>query len=521
MRKNSRLIFDDERGRVIVIGLDGATWDIIKPLINKGDLPTFKRLMKEGIYGVLESTPVPISPASWTTITTGVNPAKHGIFDFSVRRDDSYNIRPVSPKDIKCPRIWNILQKYGKKCYIINVSLTYPPEKINGAMISGFPCVEEKNISYPSDFINELKKNIDPDIHFQPRASPHEEDIFFDEVFKVTEYTKDAIIYILKKKNFDFLMCVFIGPDAVCHAFFKYFDKNHPLYKENEKFARAIPDMYKKLDDALKLIIDNLKENDKLFIVSDHGHAPVYYAVALNKWLMKHGYLKLKRKLSTLFKFLLFNFGLTYENLFNLVKKLGLSRMAQREAYKEQSVIQKIMNLIMIGWNDVDWNRTIAYSQGNFGQIFINLSGREPHGIVPPTEYDHLVDKIISELRHFKHNNEVVFDIILRGRNVFNGPFIEKAPDIICLHSKSKYMVSRFFEFGSKKIVTVHPVWSGAHDRYGVFIYWSNKKDYIPSEIKNVKVEDVTPTILKLFNIPIPNYVDGKIVEEIICGGGP
>jgi predicted AlkP superfamily phosphohydrolase/phosphomutase len=511
-----------ENPRVVVIGLDGATWDLIKPWAEEGTLPTFNKLMNEGTWGILESLELPISSAAWTTITTGVNPGKHGIFDFSIRKRNSYEIRPVSSKDAKYPRLWDIIGIYGKKSYIIDVPLTYPPQKIHGCMLSGFPCPEDHNeFTYPPEFIDELREVIDRDVHFQSRISPHDEAKFLEEMFKITDYVEETIKYILREKNFDFLMTVFVGPDALGHTFFKYIDRNHPKYRDDKELSHAILNMYIRLDKILKSIIELLNGNDKLFLISDHGFSSVYYGVALNKWLMGKGYLHLKRNPGTIFREILFNLGLTYENIFKIIKKLRGVKKVQNYIYSDndtslvRKLIQRIVSSMMIGGNDIDWQATEAYSQGNFGQIYINLRGREPEGSVDIQKYDELVEVIISDLREFRYNGERVFDEIERGKDVYIGAFAKNGPDIICTHSKSKYIVSRFFEFGSTKTITVHPIWSGTHDRNGIFLAWDNNNDFAAGKRLKAKLCDITPTILHLFSIPIPKDMDGKPLMEI------
>jgi|Deesub1362B_J571_1020462.scaffolds.fasta_scaffold01129_7 predicted AlkP superfamily phosphohydrolase/phosphomutase len=507
--------------KVVVVGIDGATWRLIKPWVNEGKLPTFKKLMGKGAWGILESLEVPISSASWVTITTGKNPGKHNIFDFSTRKENSYDIRPVSSKDIKSKQIWDILGDHGKKVAVLNVPMTYPPKKVNGVMISGFPCPEVmNNFTYPKNLINELRREISKDIHFQPKTAPHNEEEFLEEMLQITEYVKLTTLYLLGKEHFDFIMTVFVGPDAVGHTFFKYIDKNHPKHEPNEKLSKSIFKVYAKIDRAIDSIIKELSNNAKVFLVSDHGFSSVYYSVALNKWLMEKGYLKLKNSPITLFRRFLFNLGLTYENLFKFAIKLNLVKKAQDEAYSEKSLMRKLLELVMITWNDIDWSNTKAYSQGNFGQIFINLKGREPKGSVDQIEYDDLVDEIIEDLKKFKHDGEQIFDVILRGKDVYKGKYANKGSDVICLNSTSKYVVSRFFEFGSKKVITTHPVWSGTHDRWGIFLAWDDGEDikHIDGNLQ-VTVKDITPTILYMFDIPIPVDSDGKVLREIFRDG--
>jgi predicted AlkP superfamily phosphohydrolase/phosphomutase len=311
-------------------------------------------------------------------------------------------------------------------------------------------------------------------------------------------------------------MTVFVGPDALGHTFFKYIDMKHPKYREDKELSNAILKMYIRLDKILKSIVELLNENDKLFLISDHGFTSVYYGVALNKWLMEKGYLHLKRNPGTIFRETLFNLGLTYENIFKIIKTLrGVKKIqnyiyADNDASMVRKLIQRMVSSMMIGENDIDWQATEAYSQGNFGQIYINLRGREPEGCVDIQRYDELVDVIISDLREFRYNGERVFDRIEKGKDVYAGDFAKNASDIICTHSKSKYIVSRFFEFGSTKTITVHPVWSGTHDRNGIFLAWDNNNDIAAGKRIKAKLCDITPTLLHLFAIPIPKDTDGK-----------
>ena len=118
-------------------------------------------------------------------------------------------------------------------------------------------------------------------------------------------------------------------------------------------------------------------------------------------------------------------------------------------------------------------------------------------------------------MKNFRYNGERVFDIIKRGRDIYSGEFAERGPDIVCIHSKSKYIVSRFFEFGSKKTITVHPVWSGTHDKNGIFLTWDGEKDIERGKRIKATIQDVTPTILHIYGFPIPEDMDGRVLTEI------
>ena len=101
--------------RTLIIGLDGATWDVIKPLAEEGKLSTFKKLMEEGVWGDLESTIPPITSPAWFSLATGMNPGKLGVFDFLSRKDNTYKLHPATSSDFRKKAIWDYVSCDGDK----------------------------------------------------------------------------------------------------------------------------------------------------------------------------------------------------------------------------------------------------------------------------------------------------------------------------------------------------------------------------------------------------------------------
>jgi len=143
--------------RVLIIGLDGATWNIIKPLVDEGKPPTFKKLMSNGVWGKLESTIPPVTGPSWASFSTGMNPGKTGVFDFLVREKESMDLKTINSKTVRGKTFWDNLSIQGRKVGIVNFPMLYPPYKVNGFMISGVGSPEDEDITFP----RELKDEID------------------------------------------------------------------------------------------------------------------------------------------------------------------------------------------------------------------------------------------------------------------------------------------------------------------------------------------------------------------------
>ena len=505
--------------KVLIIGLDAATWDLINPLIEKGELPTLKKIIRNGTRGVLESTLIPVSPTAWASFATGCNPNKHGIFDFVHREEESYEAMPYNSTDRKCNTLWSILSKKGKKVGVLNVPGTYPVEKVNGFMVSGLPTLEElEDFTYPRDLLVELKKELGNDFRFQPKVHIQQEELFLKEAYILTDNVFRATNYLMNNYQWDFLITVFMGIDLISHSFWKYMDTNHPLYDANspDEFRNAIFNIYKNLDKKIDALKKNIDSDTFLILMSDHGFGPLYYGVSINNWLIKEGFMNLKDAIPTKIRNWMFRRGVNYYNILKitkLTKNLKISKKVQKTAlFSPNSFLADFANKFFLTNKDIDWNRTLAYCMGSFGQMYINLKGREPQGIVEPNEeYNKIVKNIIKSLYELKdpENNRVIFDKIFRKKEIYPLSRVEdKTPDVLFFNSEMKYLIDKFFMFGSRNLISINPLWSGTHRHDGIFIANGDNIIRKRTEIKKASICDITPTILHLMGLEIPNKID-------------
>jgi len=508
--------------RVFVIGIDGGSWKLMAPLLDRGELPNIGRLRGQGASGVLESTLIPLSPCAWTSFATGVAPPKHGIFDFSYRKKGSYESMPVSTRDRRAEPIWNTLSRAGKKVGIINVPLTYPVDRVNGYQISGFPTLEELgDFTFPRSLLAELKRELGSDFRLQPIVAAHEEEAFLGEVRTITDNTYRATAYLMKKFPWDLLMTVFVGPDALGHTFFRYLDPKHPGYRGNapKEYKEAIGDIYKRIDAHIGELLKSVDERTVVLMMSDHGFGPSYYGVTINNWLLQKGYLTLKEAPSTRLRRSLFKRGVNYSNLFKALKALNLTSTASKAAYSKRSRLKELADSVFLTAKDIDWARTKAFSWGNGGQMFINLHGREPEGIVEPgRQYDGLVVRLVRQLKELKDpaTGKRIFDGVYGKGEVYPGTKdLDLCPDIFFFDRTMRYSVNRFFEFGSKELISPHPIWSGTHTHDGIFLA------HCPGDVKaGLRVEgagicDMAPTIMHILGLPVPEGMDGHVLSQI------
>lgn len=501
--------------KCFIVGLDGATFDLLLPWIQEGHLPFFKKLLSESAWGQLHSTYPPLTAPAWASFMTGKKPGNHGIFDFFYRKPDSYEQSLHSILSIKDQTFWDILGDDGRTVGVINLPLTYPPQPVNGFMISGLltPHDSRKFIK-PDHLLAEIEEKVGPYLlHHDYTGNPK---TVIEEANKILEYRTKVALYLYKKHPKDFFMVHYYSTDRIQHEFWHLMDPKHPLFnqKQYDKYKDLILGFYRNLDSQLQILTECLDENTLLIVMSDHGFGPIDKFMSVNKWLLDEGFIRLRRNVFTFLRRLLFSLGFTYSNIAKLILKLGLGKKAiQVGRYRRQKIQEKIF----LSLRDVDWKRTIAYSIGNFGQIFINMKGREPKGIIPDDKYKAVCQEIEKKLKQFAdpQTAEKVTEKVLRKEQIFQGEYLFQAPDLFFLTNNMTIKPNGLSDFTSKAILETAFASTGHHRLNGILIGYNPliiKKDF---PIKKAGIIDIVPTILYAMGSPVPSDMDGRILLEI------
>ena len=508
--------------KVLVIGLDGATFDLIKPWADAGHLPTLQRLMQEGAHGSLRSTVPPMTGPAWTTFATGVNPGKHRLYDWIAREPQSYQFLPVTALDCKAPMIYSLLSQSGRRVCALNIPMTYPPMAVNGVVVSGLPAPSTRNtITYPAELYQEIVDAIGEYILYPDPGQAYSDsgvDAFLARLYKTTELRVRTLEYLRSREAWDFAMVVFNGTDTICHALWKYMDKTHPLHDPAQaaKYGNAIRDYYHTLDGHLAQIVDTLPNDTTLVVMSDHGFGPFHKFIHVNNWLLRENFMQLKPDARTRIKHALFRSGFSPMNVYDTLMRLGFGAL-KREVVRGQG--QGLLKTLFLSFEDVDWGRTQAYSLGNVGQIRINLAGREPFGCVQPgAEYEQVRSTIIERLATLRDpkTGEAVVETVYRREELYSGDYLDEAPDIVFLPRRLEYFGFGEYEFGSHKIIeAMKRGISGTHRMNGIFMaYGAAVRKGV--EIQNANLTDLAPTILHLMGEAVPAHMDGRVLAAAL-----
>ncbi len=502
---------------VIIIGLDAATFDVIGPWIKDGTLPTLQRLIKEGSSGRLRSTLQPTSPVAWTSAVTGKSPGKHGIFDWRVRQPQNYHADIVNSNSVNIPTLWQIVNQADRTAGVVNVPLTYPPKPLNGYLVTDILTPSNAEIfTYPPELSAELHQAADGyRIFFGQTYREGEEERFLQALHSTLEKRKRAVLHLLRHRPTDFTMVVFMESDHIQHEFWKYMDTTFPNRKPAyDRYQHAIRDLFVALDNVVGEMLAALPADTTTFIMSDHGFGPLHKIVYLEKYFIQRGLMRLKSSPVTQFKRWLLENNVPMKT-YQLAAKFGLDIRQWVPKKQRTQAVDAGMSAA-----DIDWSRTKAYSCGDFGQIALNLQGREQFGSVAPADYETVRNEVITALQELRdpETNERVVDKIYRREEIYFGPYADTAPDIIFFMKNYSYSPSRSLGLHSNALMEPHHLGksgnSGTHAMDGIIIAhgpFINKG----VSLNQANLIDLTPTVLYAMGLPILDDMDGQVLTQL------
>ena len=501
--------------RTLIIGLDGATFDLIEPWVKIGYLPTFKRLLNQGVYGPLQVWPNMNSASSWSSIVTGYNPGLHGIFSFGdapPQRGTQWH--PNTAADRKKDPFWRLLSAGGQQVGIINVPISYPADPINGFMLAGMdtPGLRSSRFAHPPDLLDELhREGIDyvidvPNLVVLSQQNPSH---LPQSVRHMVEVRSRTIHHLMQTRPWDVMMAVFVAPDRVQHCYWP--EEETPV--DNPDWT-PIRNLYQQIDSFFSDTLERIDENTTVLMVSDHGFGPYRSAIrCLNPLFAQLGLLHYNQG------------GSRWRGRF-LESLLFYGRRIIPHRF--QNPLARIFSGLHLRasmefkFSGIDWSKTQVFADPFGGQIFINLQGREPEGIVTAKEYHSLCEQvrdILSKLTDPKSGVPVV-RAVYRPEDFYHGPYSIKAADLViewdygvlrdalCYHGEGEPIIIEVPKKG------VGSRWKGSHRSNGIFIaYGPNIKQ--GATVTNATLYDITPTILYLQGHPIPKDMDGRVLTDI------
>lgn len=458
--------------RVAVIGLDCATPQLMFDRLSE-ELPNINALMQRGMHGDLASITPPITIPAWACAMSGKTPGQLAIYGMRNRKDTTYDGLSIATSlAVKEPQVWDLLGQRGMKSLLIGVPPGYPPRPVEGWRVSCFltpPSAEQ--FTYPQELGPEIAEELGGEEYIFDIANYREKgkDFVLDQVFKMTERRFRVARRLVRTKPWDYFMMVEMAADRLHHVFWDDFDPKHPKFQPGNPFEDAFHRYYRFLDEQVGLLLDALPEDCVTILMSDHGARPMVGGVAFNDWLLSEGYLSLT------------------------------------EAVTEQTPIAKA---------PIDWSRTVAWGDGGYyGRCFLNVKGREPHGIVEPADYERTRDELVAKLEAMNGpDGTPLHTKVYKPQDVY--PEVRGvAPDLIVYFGDLEWRSVGTVNAGTVERVFTYENDTGPdganHDRTGVFVMAGLPGQAI-GRSDGLKLIDVGPSILSLYGIDAPEGAQGR-----------
>jgi predicted AlkP superfamily phosphohydrolase/phosphomutase len=461
--------------KVLVIGLDCAEPSLVFDQW-RDDLPTFRKLMDNGAYGLLTSAIPCITVPAWSSMLSGKDPGVLGIYGFRNRSDRSYQAMTIATgAAVKEKRVWDYLSHAGKQSIVVGVPQTYPVKPINGYLISCFltPSIQ-KQYTHPNDLRYEIDRILegreyDVDVR---NFRTDDKDNLLQQIYEMTEKRFKVLNYLIRQKPWDFFMAVEMGVDRIHHGFWKFHDPQHRLFEPGNKFEHAIKDYYQYLDREIAGLLEAVDDNTVVLVVSDHGAKRMDGGFCINQWLHQEGYLVFKEQLTTgqLIKF---------EDL------------------------------------EVDWAKTTAWGAGGYyGRLWLNVQGREPQGLIPLVDFENVRNEIVAKLAALTGPDGNPFNTIsYKPEEIYRK--VRNIPSDLIIYFGNLHWRS-VGSLGHPDIFTFENDTGpddANHAQNGLIIYYHPRHNLNGKQLSGLQLMDIAPTILNLMDQTVPEDMQGKAIK--------
>jgi len=493
--------------RLAILGIDGATFDIVRPMMDAGELPHWARLMERGVSGELESETPPITPPAWTSMMTGLNPGRHGVFHFIRRALGTYETPLTDASSYAGLGLSSVLGRRGWSSGLLNVPMSFPPQAAlqdAGAaswVLAGIPCPRElASLCAPEGLATEITTDLEqpyvPDVDYSTWNGDEEPDQdcleryqeLRDELFRIERQRLELLRARCRRGAPDFLFTVVAITDRAQHWFWKFQDRSHAGWTQEgeDLYGEVIRDAYRLSDEFLGMLMEELGPEVPIAVVSDHGFGAQRSDFHINTWLEQQGLL--------------------------------VRKPTPRWTMKRLRRFQRVP--VWVPWRktqasaeDIDWTQTKAFC--SLHGICINQRGREPEGIVEPAQVEPLLHEIEERLKRLvMPSGKRGCDFFIRAADFYSGPRAAEAPDLqfqmddlACL-PKDDWGVGRLYT--ERKFAGI----SGTHRFNGVFTF-SSPQSWNGKWVEGMHIRHTAPTLLHALGEGVPSWMEGQVHEML------
>ncbi len=479
--------------RTFVVGLDGASWRLLEPWIEEGDLPNLEALRSTGTWAGTRSTLPPVTFPNWKSYSAGKNPGGFGVFWFERVDLEHGQIEVMEGSDFQTAELWDYLNAEGQSTGVLNMPTMYPPREIDGPVVCGGPDAAEgeyrsieSGYTSPPELAAELEDRFDYRVHPDPLISSNEErGREVEAILDLLETHFEAALTLFEEEDLDFM-----------HLTLFYLNVLHHFFWDEEPTKRA----WLLVDEWLGKLTG--LEDTNVVLMSDHGSAPTQTEFYVNEWLAENGYQARSRTIEDVFRPL----GLDRETVLSVAKRAGLvdtlaaivpervqQLVPQADGVKRQRKLEAI-----------DLDRTQAVASGQ-GPIYLN----------PDFDVESVREQLLLDLQSVEDDHGPLFTAVLKGEDVYSGPFVDEGPEIVVDQRPGVHVNDGI---GGGTIQTGPDRWGGENNPHGNFV--ANGPAFeAQGEKDRISILDIAPTILAAHETNVPTDMNGQVLP--ILAGDP
>ncbi|GAB6878676.1 alkaline phosphatase family protein [Halorubrum gandharaense] len=433
-------LFDRLRGsdtpRVAFVGIDGVPHDLVAN--HPETFPTLSAIAERGSAGAIESILPAESTATWPALTTGMNPGATGVYGFQDREIGTYDTYVPMGRDVQATRIWDRVTEAGHDATVMNVPVTFPPQRNVQRMVSGFLSPELDTAAHPDELrarLEELEYVLDVNAKLGHREDKAD---FLEHAHRTLDRRAAAFQEYVDRDDWDLFVGVFMTSDRVNHFLWRD-------YAEEGTYHEEFLEFYAQLDAYIGEIREALPDDVTLVVASDHGFTTLEHDVYCNEWLRDRGWL----------------------------------------AYDDGDHAEL---------GDID-DDTRAYSLVP-GRFYLNVEGREPRGSVPESDYEDVREELKADLEAMEGpDGEPVVDRVVERETAFRGDHDEIAPDLVAVPNDGYDLKAGFKP--RDRVFDADGPRTGMHtfDDAALFV------DHPDASVSDADLLDVAPTLLTLMDV--------------------
>jgi len=463
----------------LVVGWDGATFDLIDPLIEQGRMPVLAGIMQRGSQAWLESSKIPISSAAWVGACSGQHPGETGVYGFFQRVEGSYDVEVIDARTNLCPPIWRILSGRGSTVNVMGVPITWPPEPVRGRLAAGMLSPPLEDWAYPPKYTLELRaQGLLPDVGIWTQVRSLQQDTMLRRIQGQLVIKRRVALELLNKDDWDYSMIVFKSLDVLSHQ------------RYDGKTDGVVADLLVDLDRILGDMVEAAGPQTDVIIMSDHGFGSFPFTFNLYPWLVNNGFAVEQGK--------------------GPPERPASAPLITYEAEAERLQMKRL---------DLDQTRVLATNtecEGNFGSLRLNIVGREPNGVVPADEVEAELARLEDALRAIKVREQPLVTNMWRGAQLYPGPANHHVPDLI-FETQTEWQV---VAYSGGAVLTQHKEPRANHRLDGVFAAAGPSIQANPERAR-WSVFDLTPTALHLMDQPVYDEMSATAHPELLTAPRP